>query len=52
MLFFGVCYFLYFIKLSAGKGFWVNQWFLQSSYTIEFGNSLLVRANLRTCAAY
>ena len=24
MLFFGVCFFLYFIKLSAGNGFWTN----------------------------
>ena len=24
MLFFGVCFFLYFIKLSAGKGFWTD----------------------------
>ena len=24
MLFFGVCFFLYFIKLSAGKGFWTS----------------------------
>ena len=24
MLLFGVCFVLYFIKLSAGKGFWTN----------------------------
>ena len=29
-LLFGVCFFLYFLKLSAGKGFWCNKlsWFV------------------------
>ena len=27
MLLFGVCFVLYFIKLSAGKGFWTNMQF-------------------------
>ena len=34
MLFFGVCFFLYFIELSAGNGFWTKFSHLTALYSI------------------
>ena len=48
MLLFGVCFVLYFIKLSAGKGFYLHmaRAFCQGSYVTQQGGGMWPRGKM------